>query len=425
MVHFADLHLGVESGGRINPSSGLNQRVHDACDRLDELCALAETERVHAVVFAGDAFKNQHPSPTLQSLFAGRIRRLARAGIGVFLLIGNHDLPKMAGLAHPFSIYDALEVDGVVVGDRAKVYRVPLRPDAPAPELQIAALPHFSRHEVLARIGDETDEPEKLIDKLVAQTVARLQGEVSGELPAIFCGHCHVSQADLGGSQPMFGVSDIEVSLSTLASGGAFPYYALGHIHRQQVLREDPFVAYPGSLERIDFGEGDKVEASGREVTWKQARPKGFFRLDLERTGDGWGLAAEPVFHDVAARRFITVRLGELADEDALADIRGGLERVREHGVDLADAFVKLAGRTSDRGMVTRRAVRELVPEAYDVQLVLEMSEPGADVRDPRFGQRMAETEALERFLENQDDPPQEGAELLRLGRELIAEVLG
>ena len=103
VIHFADLHLGVEAGGRPNPDTGLNQRIHDVCDRLDELCAVAEEEEVDAVLFAGDAFKNQHPSPTLQNLFAKRVRRLARSGAAVFLLVGNHDLPRSAGLAHPFS----------------------------------------------------------------------------------------------------------------------------------------------------------------------------------------------------------------------------------------------------------------------------------------------------------------------------------
>ena len=42
VIHFADLHLGVEAGGRPNPETGLNQRIHDVCDRLDELCRVAE-----------------------------------------------------------------------------------------------------------------------------------------------------------------------------------------------------------------------------------------------------------------------------------------------------------------------------------------------------------------------------------------------
>src|SRR5205807_8431281 len=118
----------------------LNQPVHDVFDHLDELCRVAEDDEDDAILFAGDAFKNQHPSPTLQSLFAKRIRRLARSGAAVFLLVGNHDLPRSAGLAHPFSIYEALETENVVVGDRAQIYSLRLGAGAPAPVLQVAAL---------------------------------------------------------------------------------------------------------------------------------------------------------------------------------------------------------------------------------------------------------------------------------------------
>lgn len=426
LLHFADLHLGVEAGGRTNSSTGLNQRIHDVCERLDEVCEAVEAEDVHAVIFAGDAFKHQHPTPTLQSLFAARIKRLSRSGAAVFLLVGNHDLPKMAGLAHPFSIYPALEVEGVVVGDRATVYRLPLRPGAPAEALQVGALPHFSRHQVLSRMDDASDAAAQ-IDQRLFETVRSLNESVDLSAPAVFAGHCHVHNATVGEAQSLFGVSDIEVPLSTLVSTRAFAAYLLGHVHTRQVLSKDPFVAYAGSLERVDHGEGSTVKVSPEgSVSIREPEPKGFYRLDLTQTGDRWELADEPVFRPVQARRFVTLILGPLDAHDPVADLERRIAAARAAGVDMSDAFVRLTGVISaaDRARVSSAIARNLIADAYDVRVAID-SEDGALVRDPRFAERLTEQTALERFVESRADWSEDREEILRAGRELIVEVLG
>ena len=421
VLHFADLHLGVETGGRPNPSTGLNQRVHDVCDRLDEVCATVEQDGVHAVLFAGDAFMNPRPSPTLQKLFAERIRRIVDAGAGVFLLVGNHDLPKMAGIAHPHSIYTALDVDGVVVGDRAKVYGV----RAGDLELQVAALPHFSRAQVTAQLPEGTD-PAVHIEQQLSERIRAVGRQIDPALPSVFAGHCHVSNAQIGAGQTLFNVSDVEVSLSTLTTDQPFPYYALGHVHGRQVLLDDPFVAYSGSLERVDFGEGDEFVVTNRAVTHKRADPKGLFRFDLVHDAGSWRLAGAPEFRPVDARRFITLRMGRLGAEDPMADLERYIVRARDAGFDAHDAFVCLAGTidAADRRRVTSSAARSLLEEAYDVRLALDVADH-AVVRDPRFAERMSELEALERYVETRDDWADDRDELLRLGRELVSEVIG
>jgi exonuclease SbcD len=420
LLHFADLHLGVETNGRPNTSTGLNQRIHDVCDRLDEVCAIVEEERVHAVLFAGDAFMHPRPSPTLQKLFAERIRRLVDGGAAVFLLVGNHDLPKMAGVAHPHSIYTALDVEGVVVGDRAQIYSLPIDDLA----LQVAALPHFSRAQVASHLPDGADAA-KLIEEQVTERVRALGREIDPALPAVFAGHCHVNKAEIGAGQTLFNVSDVEVSLSTLTTDQPFPYFALGHVHRRQILDESPFVAYSGSLERVDFGEGDEIDVSKtRAVSQTEAEPKGFFRFDLVHDRDQWRLAESPRFHHVDARRFVTIRAGRLEAEDPSADLSRRLTRARDAGLQVTDAFVRVVATVdaTDRRRVTLATVRGLLPEAYDVRLALEVSD-GAVVRDPRFATRMSELEALERYLETREDWADDHDELLRAGRELIAEV--
>ncbi len=421
LLHFADLHLGVQGGGRLDPATGRPQRIADVCDRFDELCATAEAQGVHAVLFAGDAFNNQHPNPTLQSLFASRVKRLARTGAGVFLLIGNHDLPRTAVFSHPFSIYEALEVEGVMVGDRAQVYRLPLPEGAPARHLQVAALPHFSKQQALAGFGDDLD-----IDAAIEKRIKRLGDEIDQTLPCVFVGHCHVNQAEVGSTNALFGVSDIEVLLSTLTSGQPFPYYALGHLHKHQILSDEPSVAYAGSLERIDFGEGELVDApSDGSIRRCEAEPKGFIRFDLNQMGGAWSLAGVPRFLPVRARAFVTLRLGDLDPNDPHADLGKRVGHARNAGVTFDDAMVRIRASlpASDRPRLTYAIAADAIPEAYDIKLSLDAVD-AALVRDPRFAEAMTEKEAFDRYLETRADWADDADGLRKLAHDLISEAL-
>ena len=66
LLHLADLHLGVENYGRTDPETGLHTRLLDYLARLDEAIDLALSEGVHAVLIAGDIYKNRTPNPTHQ-----------------------------------------------------------------------------------------------------------------------------------------------------------------------------------------------------------------------------------------------------------------------------------------------------------------------------------------------------------------------
>jgi exonuclease SbcD len=289
----------------------------------------------------------------------------------------------------------------------------------------VAALPHFSKHQALAQAPDSVRDPEAWVEEQVARTVKALTAELDPALPSVFVGHCHVNQAELGEAQTMFGISDVEVSISTLTSGRPLPYYALGHVHKRQVLSDDPFVAYSGSLERVDFSEGERVDVpSSGSVRRREAEAKGFYRADLISDGsEGWRLAAPPEFRSVHARSFVTLRTETIAHDDPMAALHARIERVRDAGVDLTGAFVRITGTIdpADRARLQSAAARQLIPEAYAVRLAFEGRDTPA-ARDPRFAKQMSEIDALERYLETRTDWQDDRAELAHLGRELITE---
>ncbi|MFN2167011.1 MAG: exonuclease SbcCD subunit D, partial [Anaerolineae bacterium] len=93
LLHLADLHIGMENYGQLDPATGLNGRVMDFLRRLNEAVDYALENEIDLVLFAGDAYKSRDPNSTYRREFARRIKRLADAGIPVVLLVGNHDLP--------------------------------------------------------------------------------------------------------------------------------------------------------------------------------------------------------------------------------------------------------------------------------------------------------------------------------------------
>jgi len=116
IVHTADLHIGLESHGPVNPHTGLPQRLEDFLKALDQVVDRAIAERADLVIMAGDIYKGRDPSPTHQRAFARRVLRLSQQGVPVFLLTGNHDIPNAVSRATSIDIFAELEV-----ADRAHV----------------------------------------------------------------------------------------------------------------------------------------------------------------------------------------------------------------------------------------------------------------------------------------------------------------
>ena len=99
ILHFSDLHIGVENYGRIDPETGLSTRLGDFLDSLEQVVEFALNEGGDLVLLAGDAYKGRDPTQTHQREFAKRLNRLSQAGIPTFLLVGNHDLPAASRAA--------------------------------------------------------------------------------------------------------------------------------------------------------------------------------------------------------------------------------------------------------------------------------------------------------------------------------------
>jgi exonuclease SbcD len=277
ILHFADAHIDMANYGRHDPISGLPARVMDFLKSLDTIVDTAIQEKVDLVLFAGDAYKDRSPAPTFQREWGRRIMRLSRAGIPVLLLVGNHDLSPALGRAHALESFDTLEVPLV---------RVAARPELLGPKelfglpLQILALPWVTRSGFIAR--QDLSPSESVYEKLetgIGELVSAWLTEIDPNLPTVLTAHCSVQGALYGGERAVMLGGDLVLPPGMLKDP-RLDYVALGHIHKAQNLNENahPPVIYPGSIERVDFGEAadDKffvvahVEHGHTEVEWRK-----------------------------------------------------------------------------------------------------------------------------------------------------------
>lgn len=86
LFHLSDLHLGK----RLFEFSLLEDQRHI----LKEILVLAETERPDAVLIAGDVYDKSVPPQEAVALFDWFLTALARQGVPVLCISGNHDSPE-------------------------------------------------------------------------------------------------------------------------------------------------------------------------------------------------------------------------------------------------------------------------------------------------------------------------------------------
>jgi len=400
ILHFADLHLGVENyNAGVNPETGLATRLHDFLNALDEVVEYALSHEVDLVLFCGDAYKSREPSPTHQREFARRIWQLSSSGISVLLLTGNHDLPNAIGRATTIDIFKTLSIPNVIVANTLGTHRINIRNRT----LQIVALPWARRSALLSHDSTKNLSSEEVNEKLESVLTEGLQREIESldpRLPAILAAHVTVTNAQYGSERSMIMGNDYNLLQSNIANPG-FNYIALGHIHKKQVLSQNPPIVYAGSLQRIDFSE--------------EQDEKGFFVIDIAGNGK-----TEFEFVPVKSRKFITIDV-DIGEQEA-SPTELVLKAIKQH--DISEAVVRLHISTPERLAkdIDDPSIRRALKEAYHIASI---SHDVSREHRPRLSglspEGLQPIDALKAYYEVKK-PPLDVALLLEYGRRIIHE---
>lgn len=400
ILHFADAHIDMANYGRHDPESGIPVRVMDFLKSLDIIIDAAIDEKVDLVIFAGDAYKDRSPAPTFQREWGRRIMRLSQAGIPTLLLVGNHDLSPSIGRAHALDPFDTLSVPNIWVLDRPRF----LKPEDIGIPVQVLALPWVTRSGMLAYLDIAATDPEevyRLLEEKITNIMKHWLEEADPSLPIILTAHASVQGAKYGGERMVMLGKDL-VLPGSLVRDDRLDYVALGHIHKPQDLNEGahPPVIYPGSIERVDFGE---------------AREDKFYiiaEVDRGRTKVDWRKLDQ-------IRPFIDRYVEIFSNADVMEQIRARLPSEEE----ITGAIFRL---TLDyprelEPMIDENSLRRHAAEAFEFRLV---KRPVLDNRvrlpdDENFGS-LTPLEMLEKYWQALHTDPEDIDDLQVIAREIL-----
>ncbi len=325
ILHTADIHLGSNTYGRIDPETGLNTRLLDFRRSFEFMVRRGLDEDIDVFLFCGDAYRTADPTPTQQKVFAECLKPIADAGLPILMVTGNHDHPVSFGKA------SAIDIFGYVSGD-VHVFRKPDKAviETKSGPLQLLAMPWPIRSMLLSKGEYRKKSPleiREIIEQLYVDFIAAAVEDFDPALPTVLAGHFSVQGSDLAGSERTSLIAHEPKFTPGQLSPPPIDYVALGHIHRFQDRRTDddaPPVVYCSSIERISFKEWDER--------------KGFVLVNID--ADGGEKATTYEFVETPARRFLSFQIDarEAVDpteailaEIAREDVTETIVRVRYH----------------------------------------------------------------------------------------------
>jgi len=404
ILHFSDLHIGVENYGRTDPKTGLSTRLGDFLDSLDQVVEFALNEGVDLVLLAGDAYKGRDPTQTHQLEFAKRLNRLSQSGIPMFLLVGNHDLPAASSRATAMDIFPTLEVANIHVGNSLKTYDVP----TPSGPLQVLAVPWPRRSAILSREdsrGMSIEQVRQTLEERLTDGIEAAASQLDPTIPAILTGHVTVNGATVGTERSMMLGQDHVLLVSAL-DRPQVEYIALGHIHKHQILRPDPpMVVYSGSLQRVDFSEeGDE---------------KGFCVIDLDPAAPQGQRMTKFEFHKLDARSFVTVDVTvERQDVDPTATVVRAIARKEIAGA-VVRVRISLAAE-SDAHLKETEIRAALEPAHFIASISREVAGTRRTRISPSEGEDLQPMQALGLYLDSRNIEGERREKIMRKAEELM-----
>lgn len=208
-IHAADVHLDSPLCGLSRYDGAPLEQMHSATRRaLVNLVDLAEREQVDFVLFSGDLYDGDWKDYNTGLFFNQQMYRLRERGIQVFIIYGNHDaenvMTRQLRLPDNVHLFSSREpqthfLDGVAIHGQS-----------------------FATKAV-------TDD---------------LSARYPAAIPNLFnIGMLHTALNGREGHAPY-----APCSINNLISHG-YDYWALGHVHRRDVVAQQPYVVFPGNLQ--------------------------------------------------------------------------------------------------------------------------------------------------------------------------------
>ncbi|TQR19055.1 metallophosphoesterase family protein [Psychrobacillus vulpis] len=212
-LHIADLHLDSPFKGI---SSIPQSRWKDICEStfhaFTRIIEYALENKPDFVLIVGDIYDGENRSLRAQHIFQKGMESLQSEGIPVFLCYGNHD--HLSGKWVRFQLPDNVQV----FGEEVETKMIEVR----GKKVHVTGFSYKERH-----INEAMHRYYPSVKDASEYHIGMLHGSVEGN-----------EEHDV---YAPFRKSDL--------IGKGYDYWALGHIHKRQVLHNDPPIVYPGNTQ--------------------------------------------------------------------------------------------------------------------------------------------------------------------------------
>lgn len=211
-IHTADLHLDSPFLGLKNVPTDLFKRIQNSTFQAFETLIDEAIERdVDFIVIVGDLFDGEDRSIKAQARLRQQMVRLEQVGIHVFISHGNHDhlSGSWLNLDMPSNVHIFTEEVSCIPFTTKKGLNV-----------HLYGFSYPTRHVTKRKVSEFIKE-----------------GEADFHI-GLLHGHCESSRSE---HQPYAPFSIQELLQKQM------DYWALGHIHKSEILHKDPYIVYPGN----------------------------------------------------------------------------------------------------------------------------------------------------------------------------------
>ena len=232
ILHTSDWHLGIT----LNSASMADEQKNF----IDQICEIAKSEGIGAVVIAGDIYDTSVSSSDAVSLFSYATDRLCNElGLKVLVVAGNHD-----GAARLSAYSSITDKAGLFIRGRLTKDAQPVKIDG----VNFFLFPYFNTDEVKSLFPDRDIKNYTDAFKTVCENIDENISETEKNIAVV---HTFITGAETGDT-------DRAAIVGTCANVSAsvfekFDYVCAGHIHRAQDIGKN--IRYSGTPMRMSFSE--------------------------------------------------------------------------------------------------------------------------------------------------------------------------
>lgn len=309
--HTADLHLDSPFKGLYNlPQVIVEELRRSTFKAFERLVDEAISERPDFILIVGDVYDGENRSLTAQNRFVQQLKRLNNVNIPVVVSYGNHD--HLSGNWSRFDLPENVHEFGPEVSEVTLTIR--------DEKVTIHGFSYGKRHIKESMI----EQYRRKMDDTIH--IGMLHGSIEGDEE-------HNVYAPF--------------SRQALLQKN-YQYWALGHIHKRQILYDEPAIVYPGNTQgrhRKESGEKGFYEVildrGNTQLNFKETSTIRFETLELnvptiEKANDLLNFINQKIreFSDVYGAVIIDLKLKNLNEEASKLYFKNGknmwLEAVRD-----------------------------------------------------------------------------------------------